>query len=160
VALSKAKFQAVADRLFAKAKAGDITKVAVFTLPGTFDPLTEVQQPSYSEVVDVIIESYKANEVDGQLIQANDAKLLVRNNQFMAISPRTDGMTLTINSASLVIVSADIDPANAVWTIQVRGTIAQPFNGEASSLTYLATYNGNPNTGAEVIDEAVNEELP
>ena len=160
MALSQAKFISTADKLFAKAKAGNLTRVAVFSLPGDYDPLTDIIGDPYSETVDAIIEKYNKREIDGQLVQSNDLKLLVRNSQLMAIDPRTDGMTLSINGSSLTIIDADIDPANAVWTIQVRGTIAQPFNGEAISLNYLATYNGNPNTGAEVIDEAVNEDMP
>lgn len=160
MALNQAEFQATADEIFADAIDGNITKPATFSLPGFYDPITDTQKTPYSETVDAIVESYNSGQIDGQLIQQNDKMILVRNSQFKAINPRTDGMTLTINGSELVIVSAELDPADVVWTVQVRGTIAQPFNGEAEPLNFLATFNGDPGDGAENIDTSVNEDLP
>jgi hypothetical protein len=129
MALSQAKFISVADKLFAKAKAGNLTKSAIFSLPGAYNALADTIGTPQTKTVDVIIETFSSREIDGQLIQANDKKLLARNNEFTTFTPRTDGTSVSINGSSLVIVGAELDPAEAVWTIQVRGTIAAPVAG-------------------------------
>lgn len=128
MALSKAKFKSVAKKLFDKAKSGSLTKSATFRLAGTIDPITEEETGSYSETVQAIVEAYNGREVDGEMIQANDLKLLVLDDDLTGITPRSDGMTLSVDGSQLTIVKADIDTAEAVWTIQIRGTIAQSFN--------------------------------
>lgn len=128
MALSKAKFKATANKIFSKAKSGNLTESATFRLAGSIDPITEEETGSYTETVQAIIESYNKKEIDGQQIQANDLKMLILADDFTGIDPRVDGMTVSVNGSTLTIMGAEIDTAKAVWTVQVRGTIAQSFS--------------------------------
>lgn len=160
MALSKAKFKATATKIFTKAKNGNLTESATFRLAGSIDPITEIETGSFSETVQVIIETYNKKEVDGQQVQANDLKMLILADDLKSIDPRTDGMTLIINGSTLTIMAADIDTAKAVWTVQIRGTIPQEFNGNAEIVEFLAGFNGAYTDGAKVVDVAVNESMP
>lgn len=115
---TKAEFVTVASDLFTEF--ADFIQQAVFSVPGSQDPVTGATQPATTETVGVIREDYDARQIDGQQIQRNDFKLLARVSQFSAVTPRTDGVTVTVDGLACQIVTAEKDAANAVWTIQVR----------------------------------------
>lgn len=121
---TRAKFQGVADKLFTKF--ADVLKMAAFSVPGaggTLDPITGVITGGSAPVDSmalVLREEYTAREVDGQKIQVNDFKLLVRV-QELTLDPRTDSATVTVlNDGTCNIITANKDAADAVWTLQVR----------------------------------------
>lgn len=121
MALSKTKFKAVAAKLFAKASAGDLTIDCVFEQLGTYSPSTG-QLPAITETITCIREEYNAHQVDGQIIQRDDFKLLAQYDDFIALTPRADGVTVTVDGVKCVIVKAPIDAADAVYTIQCRAS--------------------------------------
>ena len=120
---TRAKFQGIADKLFTKF--ADLVKPAVFTKPGTggtLDPITGVVTGGTAAVTanaGAIREDYTAREFDGQKIQVNDFKLLVRV-QELTLDPRTDSVTVAFDGDTCNIMHADKDAADAVWTLQVR----------------------------------------
>jgi len=120
---TRAKFQGIADKIFTKF--ADLVKPAVFIKPGTGgtqDPITGVVTGGSPPIVNsagTIREDYTAREVDGQKIQVNDFKLLVRA-QELTLDPRTDSVTVAFDGNSCNIINASKDAADAVWTLQVR----------------------------------------
>lgn len=120
---TRAKFQGIADKLFTKF--ADLVKPAVFTKPGTggtLDPITGIVTGGTAAVTanaGAIREDYTAREVDGQKIQVNDFKLLVRV-QELTLDPRTDSVTVSVDGDTCNIITANKDAADAVWTLQVR----------------------------------------
>lgn len=119
MALSSDKFKGVASKLFGKAKLGGLTESLTLEKPGAIDPITGASSAGASQTVDAIREMYKSNEV-GELVKQGDYKLLVEAAKLTAINPREDGINATLNGATIRLVNADIDTANAVWTLQMR----------------------------------------
>lgn len=121
---TQADFQQVAADLFGVF--ADFAKLRSFSKPGsigTLDPNTGIVSGGGAEVIEsvpTIREDYNAQEVDNQAIQRNDFKLLVQANSFTNISPRTDSVRVDVDGASCRIINAEIDAAEAVWTLQVR----------------------------------------
>lgn len=119
MAKTKAQFQGVAAKL--KAKFSTFFIARTFTAPGGYDPVTEVQVPGATESVECLREDYNAGQIDGQSIMKNDFKLLVVAADFSVIYPKTDGLKVNVDGKSCTVVSANLDAADAVWTLQVRG---------------------------------------
>ena len=120
---TRAKYQGVADKLFTKF--ADLVKPAVFTKPGTAGIIDPQDGSITGETPDIVSnagairEDYTAREVDGQKIQINDFKLLVRV-QELTLDPRTDSVKLAFDGDTCNIITASKDAADAVWTFQVR----------------------------------------
>lgn len=118
-----AKFQSLSVRLFDRFS--DLVRPAVFTKPGasgTFDPVTGTitgGSSARSSNAGAIRANYEANEVDGQKIQVNDFKLLVRVND-LSIDPRTDSVKVSFDGLTCNIIRATKDAADVIWTLQVR----------------------------------------
>ena len=90
---------------------------------GAYDPVTETTTggtPPVVEAIDCIRTEYNASQYDGVNIQIGDFKLLAQVAQFSAITPRADNVTVNVDGFECQIVTAEKDPADAVWTIQVR----------------------------------------
>lgn len=125
MATTKAEFQAVAAELF-NDEFADFAPARTFTKPGsggTYDPVTETTTggtPAVNESIPCIREDYRASQYDGVQIQVGDFKLLAQVSSFVAITPRTDGVTVDVDGVTCQIVSAEKDAADAVWTMQVR----------------------------------------
>lgn len=115
---TQSEFQTLASEL--KAEFADFFKPRVFTLQGSYSPSTGVND-SVSETVDALREDYTAREIDGQSIQANDFKLLVLVSDFKVLTPRIDGLHVSVDEKECAVINAQKDAADAVWTIQVRG---------------------------------------
>lgn len=122
MALSKANFQAVATKLFAKAKSGDLLVSGAFKLLGAYDPVTETSAASVNQTIDCIREEFAANEKGVGSIQRDDFKLLARHSDFTLLTPRIDGVKVTVIGLNCSIVSAGLDAADAVYTIHVRAS--------------------------------------
>lgn len=120
MALSKTKFQAVAAKLFQKAKAGDLVIQCKFELFGEYDPILETNAASITETIDCIREDYSEMSLNNDNIQRGDYKLLAQHVSFTKLDPRTDGVKLTINGKSTTIAHAELDAADAVYTIHVK----------------------------------------
>ncbi len=121
MALSKTKFKASAVKLFAKAKAGGLTTSCTFELLGEYDPVLETNATSVTDTVDCIREDYTDAQKDGTIIQRSDFKLLAQFDSFTKLSPRTDGVVVTVDGVRCTIVNGMLDAADAVYTLQVRG---------------------------------------
>ena len=89
---------------------------------------TSVYNPATSENVkqDLGVEvkgvkvNYARREVDGTVIQADDFKFLIPNKWLVAnVVPKTTH-SIKINQVQYSIVNFVLDPADAVWTFQVR----------------------------------------
>lgn len=118
---SKAQWKATALKIINKARAANLMISCTFSLAGGYDPVTEVDSAATTEAVDCLREEYKAGQIDGQAIQSNDFKLLALGDEFLTIYPKTAGLTVTVDGKVCTVVSASIDPADALWIIQVRG---------------------------------------
>lgn len=123
MSLSKQKFQSLATKLFEKAKAGNLTGLAVFSKPGgQKDPITGQAPAGLSDTVDCIREEYSSQETDGIQVHVNDFKLIIQTQSFVNLSPRDNLVTVEFEGEQLSVVNASKDPADVIWTIQVRAT--------------------------------------
>jgi len=120
MALSKTKFQSVAAKLFQKASDGDLIISCVFELLGDYDPVLETNAASITETIDCIREEYSEMSRNNDNIQRGDYKLLAQYVDFTKLDPRTDGVKLTINDKVTTIAHAELDAADAVYTIHVK----------------------------------------
>lgn len=118
MATTKSEFVTVADDLFEEFS--DFIQQCVFSLPGSVDQVAGQTNPALNETVGCIREDYQASQVDGSQIQRGDFKLLAKVSGFDAIAPRTDGLTVTVDSIICQVITAQRDAADAVWTLQVR----------------------------------------
>jgi hypothetical protein len=116
---TKSEFQDLAAEL--KEEFQDFFIARTFTAPGGYDPVTEVQVPGAAESVECLREDYTAGQIDGQSIQKNDFKLLAVAADFSVIHPKTDGLKVNVDGKVCSVVNANLDAADAVWTLQVRG---------------------------------------
>lgn len=116
--VTRSDFQNVAADI--KTTFADFFVPRVFTLPGSFDPITEQETGGVTETVDAMRDKYDARQVDGAAIQVKDFKLLAMVNDFIAINPKTDGLKVNVDGVECQVIDAEKDPADAVWTIQVR----------------------------------------
>lgn len=121
MSLSKEKFKTSAAKLFKKAKDGGLIVSCTFELLGDYDPLTG-QSASVSQTIDCIREDYTEYQTDGVNVQRDDFKLLAQFDDFTSLSPRADGVKVTVNGLNCTIEHVDLDAADAVYTIQVRGS--------------------------------------
>jgi hypothetical protein len=119
VATTKEEFQLTAQEL--KEEFADFFIGRVFQLPGGYDQITGTQTAGATETVEAFREDYTASQIDGQLIQKNDFKLIALAADFTTINPKTDGLTVVVDGVTCTVVTAYLDGADAAWTIQVRG---------------------------------------
>lgn len=120
MALTQTKFKSTAAKLFAKAKAGNLTASVVFSKAGGTDPVTGQTTTGASATVDVIREDYQSNEIDGTLVKKGDYKLLAEFDSFVNLDPRESGITAVVDGVSVRLMDAQKDAADAVWTLQMR----------------------------------------
>jgi hypothetical protein len=120
MALSRAKFKQVGNRLMQKAKDGNLTVSCVFSVAGTYDPITATYGAGSSETVQCVREEFKQAEVDNQAIMVGDYKLLALIDDFSAIVPKPDNVSLTVGGVAARIIDVRKDAADAIYTIQAR----------------------------------------
>lgn len=121
MALSKTKFQVVADKLFAKASDGGLVVSATFKELGAWDPISETTTGDISETITTCIrEEFDAYQINNDSIQRDDFKLLVRVSSFSKLLPRIDKTKVTVNSLSCSIINLMKDTADAVYTLHLR----------------------------------------
>ena len=99
----------------------DLRIDCTFELPGAYDPVSGTTQPGVSEVISCIREDYEAGQIDGQLIQRNDFKLLALPGDFSTTDVKTDELKVTVDGKVCTVKNAMLDPAGALWVLQVRG---------------------------------------
>ena len=101
--------------------AGNVKKSAVYTSnPNpTYDTSSGVvtEDPTNYSVT-AIREDFKFNDVDGDRVKPEDTKWLVLYSQLEIALKEND--YITIDSKRWNVVSWQLDPADAVWTIHVR----------------------------------------
>ncbi|AIM40771.1 putative structural protein [Idiomarinaceae phage Phi1M2-2] len=118
--VTRQQFQNLAAQL-ARDTFGDFFPKRTFTQPEVVNPVTgTVTRPAFSESVPAIREEYEARQVDGQVVQVGDFKLLTEVAQFDAINPRTDGLQVSVDGVQCRVIRAEKDAADAMWVIQVR----------------------------------------
>ncbi len=105
------------------AQIGDIAKSVTFTsvATGTYNPTTGARggtSTAYT-IQKAVVAGYRANQIDGTNIQANDQKVIFRANEITGVTVRTDD-TITIGSTVWKIVRARKDPTDSLWIAQVR----------------------------------------
>lgn len=118
MSLSKEKFQAVATRI--KNKSGNLFTPVVFSMPGVTNPITGAVTAGATETIDALREDYDSAQIDGQIIRSTDFKLLVLASDVNSINLRAPGLRVVVDGKSCQVISAAIDAANAVYTLQVR----------------------------------------
>lgn len=118
---SKAGFKRLAKGLINNTFA-DFRVSCAFELLGDYDPVTESNAAPLSDTILCIREEFKAYQIDGQIVQVNDFKILAEFDNFTSLSPRTDGVLVTVNGLSCSIISAPLDAADAVYTIHMRAS--------------------------------------
>ncbi|MEX5536043.1 hypothetical protein ABFV54_13040 [Pseudomonas syringae] len=105
----------------AVAKVEGVRKMAA-----VYDPATgDTSAGSLSYMGRGVFSSYLAREVDGSLIQASDAKLLVLQNELFVSE---GGVATAVNAEPLIgdliggkrVLNVGHDPARATWTVQLR----------------------------------------
>jgi hypothetical protein len=101
--------------------AGNVKVSAVYSRnpDPTYNTSTGVVTEDPTEYsVNAIRDEYKFDDVDGVNIKPEDIKLLILNSELSIIPKEKD--FITISSTRWNVVNWNIDPADAVWTIQVR----------------------------------------
>lgn len=90
---------------------------------GTYNPVTETQTggtPEQAQSIPAIREEYTERQFDGQQIKTGDFKLLAEVAEFTSFQPDTEGVTVAVDGIDCQVVRASKDPADAVYTLQVR----------------------------------------
>lgn len=118
MAKTKTQFQGVAAKL--KANFSTFFTPRVFTAPSGYDPVTEVMTGAVTDSVECMREDYTASQIDGQSIQKNDFKLIALAADFTTIQPKTDGLKVNVDGKECSVIYAQLDAADAAWTLQVR----------------------------------------
>ena len=118
---TRAGFKSLANKLINSTFA-DFREWCTFELLGDYNPVTETNSASTSQTVLCIRQEFNANQKDGNIVQRQDFKILAEFDKFTLLSPRTDGVLVTINGLSNSIVSSTLDAANAVYTIHLRAS--------------------------------------
>ena len=77
-----------------------------------------VTESATNYTVNAIREDYKFNDVDNINIKPEDIKLLVLYSELSILLAEKDYVTM--NATRWNVVNWQLDPADAVWTIQVR----------------------------------------
>jgi hypothetical protein len=84
-----------------------------------YDPATDTVSDAYTDyTVNIIPSGYNSREVDGQTILATDekAKILVAD---LTVDPKRNDQ-LVRDSVVWEVENVHKDPADAVWTLQIR----------------------------------------
>lgn len=119
MATTQQEFKDAAKELFVEF--ADFLVSREFVKAGDYNPVTGTTTGDIIETVDSLCEEYSQGEIDGQLIQSNDYKVLALVEDFTLIQPKTDDIKLTIGGKRANIVRVSVDAANAIYTMQVRG---------------------------------------
>jgi hypothetical protein len=101
--------------------AGNVKKSAVYTSnPNpTYTPSTGyVTEIPTNYSVTAIREDFKFNDIDGDKVKPEDTKWLILYSELEIALKEND--YVTIDSIRWNVVSWQLDPADAVWTIHVR----------------------------------------
>ncbi|MDX1453630.1 MAG: hypothetical protein R3183_13805 [Oleiphilaceae bacterium] len=115
----KSEFTELADELL-NDEFADFLLSVTFELPGGTDPVDGTTTAGASDTVNALREDYTAREIDGNIIQSGDYKLLVENAQFANVDPRKSGITATVEGVKVNLNNAELDSADAAWTLQMR----------------------------------------
>ena len=118
---NKAGFKKLADNLINNTFA-DFRVDCIFELLGAYDPVTETNAAPVTQTIKCIRQEFNAEQKNGSNVQSDDFKILAEFDKFTLLSPRVDGLIVTVNLLSNTIVSADLDAANAVYTIHLRAS--------------------------------------
>jgi len=78
----------------------------------------KVTEDATNYTINAIREDYKFDDVDNVNIKPADIKLLVLHSELSILLAEKD--YVTINSTRWNVVNWQLDPADAVWTIQIR----------------------------------------
>ncbi len=116
--VTRASFQSLAESL--QTTFADFFIDRTFTAPSSYDPVTDTVTAGATETVSAVRMDYDASQVDGQIIQKLDFKLLALVNDFSAVDPRVDGVKVDVDGTGCQVINAEKDAAEAVWTLQVR----------------------------------------
>lgn len=85
----------------------------------TYDPVTDTVSDAYtSYTVDSVPSGYNSHEADGQTVLITDEKIKILVDD-LAVDPKMNDL-LVRDSVVWEIINVHKDPANAVWTLQVR----------------------------------------
>ena len=99
----------------------DLTTVVTLRQKGaaTYDPSTGVVTSAETDTtISVIVDKYDAAEVDNQIIQANDLKILVNQSDVTTDIAHEDKIIIGTDSYKIMNISKD--PAEATYELQIR----------------------------------------
>lgn len=117
---TKTQNQSKAVKMFAKAKAAGHLIACTFSKGGGYDPITDMQSAPITEVIDCLRSNYAAGQIDGQAIQSDDFELFTLRSLFLTLTPKTQGLKVTVSGKVCTIVSIVSDPDDITLTLQVR----------------------------------------
>jgi hypothetical protein len=97
----------------------DFFPLRTFSQLGNYNPITETYDTT-TEQVNCMREEYNASQFGNDLVQVGDFKLLARVDAFSLIDPRTDNVKVDVDGQECQVIRAEKDPADAMWTVQLR----------------------------------------
>jgi hypothetical protein len=103
--------------------AGDIKESATFrsktNMNPVYDPVTDTETQSYTDYSTSMVPSgYDSREIDGINILDTDERVKILVEELTPIPKRND--QIIRSSIKWEIINIHKDPANAVWTLQIR----------------------------------------
>lgn len=106
------------------AAAGDVKEEVTLRIKAssnpTYNPTTDSITDSYTDyTVNIIPSGYDSREINNQTILDTDEKAKILVDDIANITPKRNDQVVR-NSVVWEIVSTHKDPADAVWTLQIR----------------------------------------
>lgn len=120
MSFSQSKFQDLAKRMFITAGDVKINVTYKSVTEGAFNPTTDARaETTISKVVLAIVTDYDQKTIDGVNIKQTDRMVRILVEDLPGITPKLNDV-IVIGSITHDVINKKVDPANAVWTIQVR----------------------------------------
>lgn len=95
-----------------------LTRQVVLDTSPAYDPLDPPAPTPVTYTCKAIRDKYSSFDKLNTNIGTSDSKILILADS-LAVTPIGNDI-ITIQGASFLVISVDVDPANAVWTIQGR----------------------------------------
>ncbi len=70
--------------------------------------------------VSVIFEEFRIDQVDGAAVRPEDKKALVPAKNISGVTPSVNDQLIVTGSVAWSVVRVTTDPAEALWTLQIR----------------------------------------
>lgn len=100
---------------------GDIRTSVSYISKGTatYNPTTgAVTSTDVTITISGILADYEINEIDNEAIILTDRKIMIPTAD-LSVTPKIED-TITISSITWQVINVGVDPADAMWTLQLR----------------------------------------